>query len=126
MKGEAAWHPANGWSGMRVCLLALLAWLNPAVFPLPHLCCREGEEGHFEKAVLYAINSGGNNMARAALTGALFWGTVHVLGREDGRGWSDRLAAARSGCAVAWQRLCKVALLPTPCFLHGCFLFLAL
>lgn len=29
----------------------------------------EGRDDHFEQAVLSAINSGGNNMARAALTG---------------------------------------------------------
>jgi len=41
-------------------------WVDTACEWMP---CREGEEGHFEKAVLYAVNSGGNNMARAALTG---------------------------------------------------------
>lgn len=77
---------AGGWRSMGVCLLALLSWLTPAVSRLPHLCCREGEEGHFEKAVLYAINSGGNNMARAALTGVLFWGYVSCA-RQRGWAW---------------------------------------
>ncbi|KAI7836044.1 hypothetical protein COHA_010075 [Chlorella ohadii] len=40
----------------------------------------EGEEGHFEKAVLYAVNSGGNNMARAALTGAMVGAMVGLSG----------------------------------------------
>ena len=30
----------------------------------------EGQPNHFESAVLSAVNSGGNNMARAALTGS--------------------------------------------------------
>lgn len=45
--------------------------LEPAC-PLPPPPPRfEGEPDHFERAVLWAVNSGGNNMARAALTGAL-------------------------------------------------------
>ena len=37
-------------------------------------------EGDFEKAVLMAINSGGNNMARASLTGALVGAGVGIQG----------------------------------------------
>lgn len=42
-------------------------FLLPAAFYLATKF--EGREDHFEQAVLHAINSGGNNMARAALTG---------------------------------------------------------
>jgi ADP-ribosylglycohydrolase len=41
-----------------------------------------GRPDHFEAAALAAVNSGGNNMARAALTGALvgLWWDSQVRG----------------------------------------------
>jgi ADP-ribosylglycohydrolase len=39
-----------------------------------------GRPDHFEAAVLAAVNSGGNNMARAALTGALVGALVGQSG----------------------------------------------
>jgi ADP-ribosylglycohydrolase len=39
-----------------------------------------GKPDHFEAAVLAAVNSGGNNMARAALTGALVGAMVGQSG----------------------------------------------
>eukprot|EP00887_Chlorella_sp_A99_P007733 scaffold20.g7733.t1 len=53
-------------------------FLLPAAYYLA--AAFEGQPDHFEQAVLHAINSGGNNMARAALTGALVGAMVGLRG----------------------------------------------
>lgn len=60
----------------------------------------EGEQGHFERAVLHAVNSGGNNMARAALTG------------EAGRGGGVFSGAAVHGAQLGCAACAAHALLP--------------
>lgn len=49
-----------------------IQFLLPAAYwYAAHFTQAQNPTEHFEQAVLHAVNSGGNNMARAALTGAL-------------------------------------------------------
>ena len=56
-------------------LACTMGFLAPAAYFLIHRF-----PGDFEKAVLYAINAGGNQMARAALTGGLSGAMVGIQG----------------------------------------------
>jgi ADP-ribosylglycohydrolase len=55
--------------------------LPPAYWYAAHY---QGRPDHFEAAVLAAVNSGGNNMARAALTGGWVGGAGGLKGRNRG------------------------------------------
>ncbi|KAL4420723.1 hypothetical protein ABPG75_010379 [Micractinium tetrahymenae] len=55
-------------------------FLLPAAYYLATAFEEEPGQQRFEKAVLAAVNSGGNNMARAALTGALVGSIVGLSG----------------------------------------------
>lgn len=55
-------------------------FLLPAAYYLAVHFEAEPGQGRFEQAVLHAVNSGGNNMARAALTGALVGSIVGLSG----------------------------------------------
>ncbi len=81
-------------------LACTLGFMAPAAYYLIH---RFPDD--FESAVLYAVNAGGNNMARAALTGALSGALVGVQGIPErfiaGLEDSDRLLQLAKAVAVA-------------------------